>query len=384
MASFILPVLVGLASSVISSLRLKNKNGSVNYRSVVPAENGSYVAEPYGNSILDDLVNRYTGNGLTTAQREQNAYTSAENLAAFNRERSLYAERYQLATEDMIKAGLNPAMMYGQNALGSGVSAPITGSQSVPGIGLGELINSIAALRGQSIEKKLREQQNNIFQQQIEVERYNAETHRLEVESNKQRNEVLNRLTGLQSENQQLANYILQNTKDLEIEKVQKYVDNLSIQFDLYAAQVHSEEEKADYYVASAAFQKMSAEQIRTLLPYLQRIQSANAESAEYEKDVAFVERHISLILGESSYIDDVKEAARSKMQSAKMSKEWQDELMHSNRLDAKIGRVLRRMGISGNAALMSAGSAANSAAAAASAAANAPTPVKGFIRGYP
>lgn len=71
--------------------------------------------------------NKTTGNDLTNAERKQNEFNAeqAEINRDFNAEQAeiqraweqdMYMHRYQMQTQDMLSAGVNPAMMYGGSA----------------------------------------------------------------------------------------------------------------------------------------------------------------------------------------------------------------------------------------------------------------------------
>lgn len=86
----------------------------------------------YDSSVVDSLVNRYSGAGLTGAEREANAFTAAESEKAREWQERMYL-KYESPVGQVSQlkaAGLNPALMYGQAPTGSVDSSPAMGSVS--------------------------------------------------------------------------------------------------------------------------------------------------------------------------------------------------------------------------------------------------------------
>lgn len=85
-------------------------------------------------NIFGSTVNKYTGAGLTGAEQEANQFTSEQSELANERDVFNYQHRYQWEVQDMQKAGLNPALLYGGSS----------GSGSVPSAPAGSSVSPIA------------------------------------------------------------------------------------------------------------------------------------------------------------------------------------------------------------------------------------------------
>lgn len=84
-----------------------------------------------------------TGAGLTNAQIEQNQWSADEAQKAYERELEADSTKYQRQTADMMAAGLNPAVMYG-NSISSAGSVSSTAASGSPASNVGSgMIDSI-------------------------------------------------------------------------------------------------------------------------------------------------------------------------------------------------------------------------------------------------
>lgn len=102
----------------------------------------------YENNSFDNLADKTFGTGLTSAEQAANEFSAAE--AQKNRDWQEYMTRnkYQMETESMQAAGINPAMMYGGGNL---VSTAANGSapssvQPESGSAIGPLLSLIMSM----------------------------------------------------------------------------------------------------------------------------------------------------------------------------------------------------------------------------------------------
>lgn len=78
----------------------------------------NWAGKGIGNT-LSSLGNRITGSHLTGAEREANAFSAQQAQLARDYETEMSNTSYQRGVVDMQKAGVNPALMYGQGAAGA-------------------------------------------------------------------------------------------------------------------------------------------------------------------------------------------------------------------------------------------------------------------------
>lgn len=81
-----------------------------------PASVGAKPSTDSSNNPLESVINKYTGTGLTGAEREQNEWTAQREDTQAQRQ-----------VKDLMKAGLNPALMYQNGAGGDYASASAGG-----------------------------------------------------------------------------------------------------------------------------------------------------------------------------------------------------------------------------------------------------------------
>lgn len=90
-------------------------------------------------NVLESLASRLTGNQLTGAEREANAFNAAEAQKSRDFTEYMTRNKYQMETQSMESAGLNPAMVYG-------------GGQLVPTATNGAQGTSVAPSEGQMFD----------------------------------------------------------------------------------------------------------------------------------------------------------------------------------------------------------------------------------------
>lgn len=105
---------------------------------------------------VNSAFNRYTGAGLTNAEREANAWSAEQAQQQRAWEEEMRNTSFQAQVKDMQKAGLNTALMYGGTG-SSGATVPSSSAPSsvAPSSGnIGDLIGSIMdiALLGAQIK----------------------------------------------------------------------------------------------------------------------------------------------------------------------------------------------------------------------------------------
>lgn len=141
-------------------------------------------------NVIQSLVNRITGAGITTAQSQQNQFNAEQ--AAINRQFQaeqvdLAYERekqsYQNAVKDMQSAGLNPALMY-QGEPGDICPPPASGSSASAASDVGNGVSFSDMLRLATLPQELKnlEAQNELRQAQADNQRSLTALNNLNIE----------------------------------------------------------------------------------------------------------------------------------------------------------------------------------------------------------
>ena len=107
----------------------------------------AFGKSPFGNSgFLGSMLNKYTGAGLTGAEKEANAFSAEQAQKQMDFQQQMRDTQYQSAVNDMRAAGVNPALMYGSGASGNVAPAGAAASSTAPSNGdfvglLGQIAN---------------------------------------------------------------------------------------------------------------------------------------------------------------------------------------------------------------------------------------------------
>lgn len=94
-----------------------------------------------GLPIVSDLMGKYLGTNLTSAEREQNAFNASEAEKQRSWTEHMNNTQYQRNVQDMRLAGLNPGMMYGSAGATSTPSGASASSGSVSSGSMSDIVN---------------------------------------------------------------------------------------------------------------------------------------------------------------------------------------------------------------------------------------------------
>lgn len=167
---------------------------------------------------VQDLMNYYTG-GVTGAQSEAQRFNSEEAERQRVWEQEMSNTAFQRQTQDMMNAGVNPALMYG-GAGSSGASTPSGSSASVtPSIGSGNLFDAIFQMASLPVELKYKKAQTAKLNEETRAERAKAD--------------------------------VAEATKQTEVKIVEQSLSNLRATHDKLEAEVGTEEAKQADLIAS-------------------------------------------------------------------------------------------------------------------------------------
>lgn len=232
------------------------------------------VTSKLGNlsGLIDSLIAYYGHNQLTGAEQQMNEFNSAEAQKSRKITEYMARNKYQMETESMQAAGVNPAMVYGQGSLvpTAANGAQASGSLSQGGDPLAAIMSLVRMplemqKLGQEIkESRSREKKNN-------VEAYGAE----------------------------LQNNLTETTWNDLVEKAKLSNDVLRADFDLKIKEAKTEEEKAKLILAQQLLTNLDRTQKEELFPLLKHAQELT--NAYKETENRYQERRYRAELAEIS-----------------------------------------------------------------------------------
>lgn len=232
---------------------------------------GQAAVELTDPTAIASIVNKYTGAHLTGAEEEANAFSAEEAQKSRDFTEYMTRNKYQMETESMQNAGINPAMVYGGGNLVSTASNGAAATSVAPNTAdIGNLIFSIMRMP-------------------LEMKKLNQDI--AESKSREHKNEVEAHGIGLQ-------NNLTESTWSELIEKAKLDNDAIRAEIDLRKKQATTEEEKAKLTAAETILTKLDASQKEELFPLLMHAQELS--NAYQETENSWQERKIRVELRES------------------------------------------------------------------------------------
>lgn len=195
---------------------------------------------------ISNLWRSVTGSGLTDAQREANAFEAqqAQNQMAFQ-ERMSNTEN-QRGIEDMKKAGLNPALMYGSGARGASTPSGAMAASESPGspdvVGLMTALSNLSLLKAQrdNIRADVAKKRQDIEESKTRQSNIAASTQNLI--KNLDLADANIRKLGLEGDALEIANSFIAREKETALEIQSKSLDKL----DAEVSEINKRIEKLD------------------------------------------------------------------------------------------------------------------------------------------
>lgn len=165
------------------------------------------------NTAVGSIGRAMTGAGLTGAQAEQNAFNASQAEITRMWQEKMQGSQYQRSVQDMLKAGLNPALMYGSSA----------GPASMPS-GVMAAGNSIAPDVSSLINLMMAKKQMNLIDSQI---------NKNEADANKANTEA---------EGQEITNFYLDQTLQAQLALYGANYNEINAQIDLLEQKLKTEQ----------------------------------------------------------------------------------------------------------------------------------------------
>lgn len=229
-----------------------------------------YIKNITESSAVSNWLKGTTGSGLTNAEVQQNAWNSQE--AAINRDwqEQMDATKYQRQTQDMVAAGLNPAMLYGGTSSPSALSGSAASGGDAGSPSAGMLDSVLNIMFAKQRMKNLKAEERNITE---DADLKEANTNLVK------QNELLSK-----------ANTDLQNLiKDFYPKVTNKQLDEIQAKIDALASEVRLNDSNVTLNEAKTALTDMQTEIERLNKEWFPKINAAKvgADKARAVKDYA-------------------------------------------------------------------------------------------------
>lgn len=261
----------------------------------------TFGKNPLGKSgFLGSFLNKFTGAGLTGAEKEANAFSAEQAQKQMDFQQQMRDTQYQSAVSDMRTAGINPALMYGNGASGNVAPAGAAAQSTTPSSG--DFVGLLGQIANLSL---LKAQKDNI----------NADTKQKLEEARRIYADRI--LTELKSKGQELANQWYPNLSQSTIDHNAAMIANLYSSVEARKHSVANMDMDTALKATNIYIQSLEAEWIPRLRAAQEKGQLASAAQSfaeaaykNYFKDYA--EKHggqlpgYNQALGIATAIEDV------------------------------------------------------------------------------
>lgn len=286
---------------------------------------GKYSVDESVKNIFGNVIDKYAGTGLTDAEKEANAFSAEEAQKSRDFQEFMARNKYQMETQSMQEAGINPAMVYGGGSLVPTASNGVAASSVAPSSGnLFDLISTIARLPAELSQIKA-------TTERVEAEKENIQQDTRNKEQTYDINEVLN---PLREEAQKLAN----NLTRAQERQIYKSIDEASERIVKMKAEVKTEEERAALLLTERMLNDAKAQQIVEMLPYQKALVEAQTSQAKAQALLAATNAAYQQGLIDSGYLDQMAQKMHAENVSAHVKAEF-DKVVQSMR-DGSFGFV--------------------------------------------
>ena len=256
---------------------------------------------------IDDMINKWTGSGLTSAQIEQNNFNAYQAWLNRDWQERMSNTAYQRQVKDMQAAGVNPALMYGSGASGASTpsGATATAGSNDNGLSFQELISSLM------LPMQMAQTAANISNIKANTGKTIAETEGFKLE-----NEWRDKTMDARVESAKLANGL--TAEQIENVKSSRHLVDENIKKTI--AETSNEFERKFLIQAETRLQSASAEQIVALLPYNKLLLEAQTESQKMTALASAVHAMYEKRMLDAGYIENMIESAKKQASAAMTS----------------------------------------------------------------
>lgn len=246
-------------------------------------------------NILGSLLGKYTGSQLSGAEQEANAFSAEQAQEQRNWEEQMSNTAFQRQVVDMQKAGINPALAMSGS---SGASTPSGAAPSSvsPSGGSAELL---PMLMNYKLGKRRLDQEYDLRQQQLSIDKYEAETRRISAESNIRRNEAYITNLGEVTRGLNISNNLAEALQDIkklqaqaslelteaQVKQIDQAIEESTWKIGLIISQTTSESMKAELYHVDAMLKQLDIKDKTIYLAYAEKLYSSKADSAYWQAE---------------------------------------------------------------------------------------------------
>ena len=266
-------------------------------------------------SAWTNLWNKWTGKGLTDAQKEVNAFNAneAQKARLFEAQMSNTAQQRQMA--DMVAAGVNPALMMANGSNGASTpsgEAAQAGSDPTGGLSFSDLIGTLSMpmqivqgikdIQDINASINLKHAQEGLVGAQTEEATARAESLRLNNKWIDQLNEDRHKMNDLSMD------FTREQMKTLE-----KNREVADADIALKIKQAETEEKRKELVEAQKITEIMRTREIAELLPYEKALKAAQAANQRAAAKLAGMQVLIEQRKLDGGYYDSLIEEAEGR-----------------------------------------------------------------------
>lgn len=281
---------------------------------------------------VSNLFAKWTGSGLTSSQEEQNAFARSERLESQRFSQQMAEDQWARETEfyeknQSISAQLQQMKDFGVNpySLGSGgvnagsspsVAAPHSSPASSIPVGssgsLSEIFSAVMQAKDFSIRKAKSDAEANYYNALAEEARTRTPW------IDKINSKTLDKMISEIGVNEQKVNEMIQNIKE---SNSRIDVNNSTIMVNGKRIELMGSQEALN---ASQEFlNKVNAQQVEVLLPFVKKIYEANSERAVYDAEMSMLKTMVEHGLIADGYYKTLVEQSQWEAKGAKRSYKW-------------------------------------------------------------
>lgn len=289
-------------------------NGQINYFSDKKSLNAIQRFINSAGNTLNSALAKYTGTELTSAEREANAFSAEQAQLAREHDIFMSENKYQMETQSMMDAGINPALVYGGGNL---VSTHATGaaaeSVNPSTAGIGQLLEAMM-----SIARMPHEIDNLIKQNELlgsEAKRNEAEAENLAESTRGQQisNEFMQQTMDDRKEAIKLANSLSRADR----EKVLAQKDEAIASANKMVEEAKTEGEKRALYQAEKELRYMEAREIVEMMPYKKAYMQAQTSAEKAYATLLATQDAVQKSIYTDDYIQSIHDSAEYNALSA-------------------------------------------------------------------